>query len=253
MFRKGLIYVASLIIVFGCSGTRNLNSGFEEGRKKDASDVLVKVLERNLSNSGFFIHKGRIFTSGETGRIGLYFTMKFHPPANYLISIRSRTGIEAFRVYISADTVLVNDRFNKSVLYGNVRDFEKISGLPAALLKVSFGDLFIIDAKLQPDEKCIDNEIKLNEYFMGLTVKSTIDCKNEKVKSILLTTGVPDEFITIDYKRARDDSHRLPKKVEINDFRRKIRITLSIDKYTSPWIGDVEFIPGTGYTVKPLI
>ena len=47
--------------------------------------------------------------------------------------------------------------------------------------------------------------------------------------------------------------HRLPKKVEINDFRRKIRITLSIDKYTSPWIGDVEFIPGTGYTVKPLI
>jgi hypothetical protein len=161
--------------------------------------------------------------------------------------------MEAFRLYLTADTVLINDRLNKSVLYGSINDFERIVGLPAALLRVSFGDLFYIDPKLQEDELCIDNEIKLNEYFLGLMVKSTIDCRNEKVKSVLLTTGVPDEFITIEYKKGRDDNIGLPRKVEINDFRRKIKITLSLDKYTAPWLGDIEFIPGTGYQVKPLI
>ena len=253
MFRTGLILTAILLLISSCAGTRQLNSSAENADGKDASLVLERTLDRNLTKGGFFIHKGRISTSGESGRIGLFFTMKFIPPSKYLISIRSKTGMEAFRIYISNDTVLINDRLNKSVLYGNISDFEKIAGLPAALLKVSLGDLFALDFKLSPEEKCIDNEIKLNEYFMGLMVKSTIDCKTEKVKSVLLTTGVPDEFITIEYKKARDDIFRLPRKVEINDFRRKIRITLSLDKYTSPWIGEIEFIPGSGYTVKPLL
>lgn len=253
MFRSGLILATILLLISSCAGSRRVNSSVENEGSKDAAIVLERTLERNLTNGGFFIHKGRISTSGESGRIGLFFTMKFIPPSNYLISIRSKTGMEAFRVYITNDTVLINDRLNKSVLYGNVSDFEKIAGLPAALLKVSIGDLFVVDFKLLPDEKCIDNEIKLSEYFMGLMVKSTVDCKSEKVKSVLLTTGVPDEFITIEYKKARDDIFKLPRKVEINDFRRKIRITLSLDKYTSPWIGEIEFIPGSGYTVKPLI
>jgi hypothetical protein len=220
---------------------------------KSASAVLDRTIHRNLGNGGFFIHKGRVMTSGESGRISLFFTMKFVPPSNYLISLRSKTGIEAFRIYLTSDTVLVNDRLNKCVLYGNIRDFERISGIPAALLNVSYGDLFYVDPKLQPDEICLDNEIRLNEFFLGLMVKSTIDCKNEKVKSVLVTTGVPDEFITIEYKKAREDYYGLPRKVEVNDFRRKIRITLSLDKYTAPWIGDIEFIPGSGYVVKPLI
>jgi hypothetical protein len=237
----------------GCGGAKKLTSGGYGSEGKSAASVLRNTIDRNLSNSGFFIHKGRIQTSGESGRISLFFTMKFAPPANYLISLRSKTGIEAYRIYLTPDTVLINDRFNKSVLYGNINDFERITGLPAALLKVSYGDLFLIDPKLQPDEVCIDNEVRLNEYFMGLMVKTTINCLNDKVKSVMLTTGVPDEFITIEYKSTREDHNGLPKKVEINDFRRKIKITLSLDKYTTPWIGDIEFIPGTGYSVKPLI
>jgi hypothetical protein len=253
LLKKIVLISAVLIIACGCSGTRELSSGIDEGSRKNAREVVKNTLGRNLTGSGFFIHKGRISTSGEGGRFGLFFTMKFIPPSDYLISLRSRTGMEAFRVYISGDTVLINDRLNKSVLYGNLNDFEKISGLPAALLKVSFGDLFVIDPKLGEDETCIENEIKLSEYFMGMNVKTTVDCRKEKVTSVMLTTGVPDEFITIAYRKIRDDIHGLPRKVEINDFRRKIKITLSLDKYTSPWIGEIEFIPGTGYNVKPLI
>jgi hypothetical protein len=237
----------------GCGGTKELHLDGASGTDKSASMVVNKTAQRNITTGGFFIHKGRIKSIGEEGRINLYFTMKFSPPSKYLISIRSKTGMEAFRVYLTGDTVLINDRLNKSVLYGNTNDFERIVGLPIALLKVSLGDLFLIDPKLQPDEICIDNEVRLNEYFLGLMVKSTIDCRIDKVKSVLLTTGVPDEFVTIEYKKARDDNYGLPKKVEINDFRRKIKITLSLDKYSSPWVGEIEFLPGLGYTVKPLL
>lgn len=253
MLNKEVVFISFVFLLAGCSGSRKISSSTEDYGGKKTAPVLISTAQRNISNSGFFIHKGRIQTSGESGRINLFFSMKFTPPYAYLISLRSKTGMEAFRIYLSSDTVLINDRLNKSVLYGNINDFERITGLPAALLKVSYGDLFVIDAKLQPDEVCIDNEIKLNEYFLGLLIKSTIDCLNEKLKSVMLTTGVPDEFITIEYKKFRDDNFRLPKKVEINDFRRKIKITLSLDKYTAPWVGDIEFIPGTGYSVKPLI
>jgi hypothetical protein len=253
LFKAKLLITALLLVVYGCSGSRKISSDAGAIERKDASVTIDRTIERNLTNGGFFIHKGRILTSGESGRINLYFTMKFAPPSDYLISIRSKAGMEAFRVYLTSDTVLINDRLNKCVLYGNVSDFERIAGLPAALLKVSIGDLFVINPKLQPDEKCIENEVKLNEYYYNLMVKSNIDCRYDKVKSVLITTGVPDEFITIDYRKNRDDKIGLPKKVEINDFRRKIKITLSLDKYTSPWIGDIKFIPGTGYSVKPLI
>lgn len=253
MFKTLIICGAFALFLFGCAGTKELTFEGNSGISKNAAQVVSKTVRRNITAGGFFIHKGRILSTDENGRISLYFTMKFTPPSKYLISIRSKTGFEAFRVYLTEDTVLINDRLNKSVLYGNANDFERIVGLPAALLKVSLGDLFLADPKLQPDEICIENEVRINEYFMGLMVKSTIDCRIEKVKSVLLTTGVPDEFVTIEYKKAREDNYGLPRKVEINDFRRKIKITLSLDKYTSPWVGDIEFIPGLGYTVKPLL
>jgi hypothetical protein len=253
LFWKEVIFTACIILFTGCAGSRKIDTAPDGYTGRQASAVLVNTSERNISNSGFFIHKGRIQTSGESGRISLFFSMKFNPPYSYLISLRSKSGMEAFRIYLNSDTVLINDRLNKSVLYGNINDFERITGLPAALLRVSYGDIFLIDPKLQPGEVCIDNEVKLNEYFLGLMVKTTIDCLKEKVKSVMLTTGVPDEFITIEYKKHREDHNRLPKKVEINDFRRKIKITLSLDKYTTPWVGDIEFIPGTGYSVKPLL
>lgn len=253
MFKTLIISSTFILVLSGCAGSGKLSSDSVITREKSARQVVDQTAQRNITDGGFFIHKGRILSTDDNGRISLYFTMKFSPPAKYLISIRSKTGIEAFRVYLTEDTVLVNDRINKAVLYGNTNDFERIIGLPLALLKVSLGDIFILDPKLQPDEVCIDNEVKLSEYFNGLMVKSTIDCNREKVKSVMLTTGVPDEFVTIDYRKTRDDRIGLPKKVEINDFRRKIKITLSLDKYTSPWIGEIEFIPGSGYEIIPLL
>ena len=45
----------------------------------------------------------------------------------------------------------------------------------------------------------------------------------------------------------------MPKIVEVNDFSRRIEIKIAINKYTTPWYGDIEFIPGNGYSIRPIL
>ena len=45
-------------------------------------------------------------------------TIKYELPDKYLISIRSKAGIEAARIFITKDTVLINDRIkSNSILW----------------------------------------------------------------------------------------------------------------------------------------
>ncbi len=253
MYTKIIILVVSIIVLSGCAGLRETSMNIEEEGNIPTERTLGQVETRNLTNSGFFIQKGRISTSGDAGRINLLFTMKYVKPDKYLISLRSVTGIEAFRVFISGDTVLINDRLNRELLYGTPFDFERITGIHPDLLRVSFGDLITENIKIIDNNGCTGNELNVESYYMGLLIHSIIDCRQEKVKSVILSSGFPGETITIDYRKHRYDYFRIPRRVEINDSRRNVKIALKIDKYISPWIGEIEFIPGSGYKRKSLI
>lgn len=253
MFRTIIILSVSVLFFSGCTGLKKTARNDTAGENIGTGRVIMQTGTRNLTNSGFFIQKGRITTSGEAGRINLLFTMKYVKPDNYLISLRSITGIEALRVYISGDTVLINDRLNQEVLYGNPYEFERITGIHPDLLKVSLGDLVTDNIRITNNDDCSGNELNVESYYMGLLINSIIDCRLEKVKAIILSSGVPGERISIDYLRHRYDYFRIPRRIEINDSGRNVKITLKIEKYISPWIGDIEFIPGSGYKKRSLI
>lgn len=221
--------------------------------RMEVDNIVSTAIGNNLTNEGFFINKGKISTSGEEGKISLYFTMKYKIPDVYLISLRSKTGIEAFRIFLNKDTVLVNNRINQSVMIGKRGDFERISGIPLELLKISIGDLFYNLPKVNDGIECKNGELKIEDYFQGLIIRTTLDCSKNRPVKVLLTTGATEEYINIDYSKFRSDKTGVPKFVEIYDFRRKIKIKISITKYSAPWYGDIKFIPGTGYDIKPLL
>ena len=252
MQKIGIIYLF-IFLISACSVSNISQTGLTNRGLTDANSAIKSTIENNITNDGFFINKGKISTSGETGRISLYFTMKYKLPATYLISLRSKTGLEAYRIFISGDTVLINDRLNKTLLTGSPFDFERITGIPSELLKISIGDFFYNEPKYEKQENCTNGELKLSDYFLGMIVKTTLDCAVGKPKSLLLTTGITDEYINVEYRKYRDDKKKLPKIVEVYDFRRKIKIKISVFKYSSPWYGDIQFIPGSGYNIKPLI
>lgn len=239
--------------LISCSSTRNIPNELSLTKPGETAGIVEKTIENNLTNRDFFISKGKISTSGEGSPISLYFTMKYKLPGVYLISLRSKSGIEAFRVFVNQDTVLVNDRINKTLLFGNTYDFERIAGIPLELLKVSFGDSFYGGPKMTWEGNCENGEIIVNDYLLGMIIKTTILCSTAKAKSTMLSTGGPEEFINIEYKKHRDDINKVPKIVEIQDFKREIKIKISILKIETPWYGNIDFVPGSGYKIKPLI
>jgi hypothetical protein len=249
-----IIFISIIVFSLGsrCSVSRNSGKGVTQLSSKEAKDILKVTKNQNITNSSFFIEKGKIFTSGKGGNIKLLFTMKFKQPGIYLISLKSWTGIEAFRVYITNDTVLINDRINKITYFGKPFDFEKITGLPADLLKVSVGDFFTGNEEEKLTEKCIANKLIVNDYIQGLIIRTIIDCYLGKANSIMVTSGTPDDMINISYSKHKNDYYKIPGKVELNDLKKNVKIVIKIEKVSIPWNGEIEFIRGKGFNLKRL-
>lgn len=242
-----------MIISWGCSVSKRTGKASTALFQNDSKKIVQLAEKQNITNNSFFIERGKISTYGEGGRIKLLFTMKYVKPGKYLISLKSTTGIEAFRVYITEDTVLINDRINRVTLYGKPFDFEKISGLPAPLLKVSLGDIFMVDENKVINGKCTNNSLTVDDHYRGLIIKSMIDCKLGKTKIVTLTSGTPNELINIFYSKYKKDNFKMPGRIEVKDFRRKVRIIIKIERYSVPWPGEIEFIPGSGYKLRKLL
>jgi hypothetical protein len=253
LYKVIIISIVVLVISNGCAVSKSTEMEISSLSQINTQKTIQLTEKQNITNSSFFIERGRISTSGDGGRINLLFTMKYSLSGNYLISLKSTTGIEAFRVYLTEDTVLINDRMNQVTLYGNPFEFEKISGLPSALFKLIIGDFFISGENKEIPPDCLDNSMAINDYYKGLIVKSIIDCKLGKTKMVTLTSGTPNELINIFYSKYKPDRYKIPGKIEVNDFRRKVKIVIKIEKYSVPWSDEMKFIPGNGYKLKRLL
>ena len=87
--------------------------------KPGSSNVFESTKNQNITNNGFFIQKAEIEIVTGEGKEKYLASIKFEKPDKYLISVKSRTGIEGARIYISNDSILVNDRINKKLYSGN--------------------------------------------------------------------------------------------------------------------------------------
>lgn len=246
------IFILAAILASGCAVSRKTGSNVRPLLSRDGGTILELANNQNITNSSFFIEKGRISTTGESGRIRLLFTMKYKQPGIYLISLKSITGTEAFRVYLTRDTVLINDRINKITYAGKPFDFERITGLPAALLKLSVGDFFSQKEKEKKVMECVEGKLIVEDYYQGLKIESIMDCGIGKTKKVTIASGLPNELISILYSKHDNDFYKIPGKVELNDFRRNVKIVIKIEKKSVPWNGDIEFVPGREYIRKRL-
>ncbi|MFN8241976.1 MAG: DUF4292 domain-containing protein [Bacteroidales bacterium] len=250
--QKLIFYTLALLLLASCATTKKTSGGTEELNIHKRDSLLGKTLLKNVSFDGYFIEKGRISSSGQEGRISLFFNMKCQAKGVYMISLRSFAGLEAFRVYIDKDTVLVNDRLNQVLLKGDPVDFEKITGLPFELLNIITGDFFPGKSLDEKSNGCRNGVTKYSGYLRGLLLDYEIDCNKSKVRSLKIGTGVGERNITLNYSGYRSMGKMVPRKVNIVDELRRVKITLKIEKISNPWFGEINFTPGKGYKVRGL-
>lgn len=235
---------------------------FKKGSNIDYRSLNEKVTEtgieslrkQNITSNNFFIQKAEIEISTGNKSEKLIGSMKFLKPDKFLISIKSRTGIEALRIFISPDTILVNDRINRKLLYASHDYLRTKYGLPDSVFALLLGDYVSNSVFGLNKRNCLNGKINLDGLIDGIDVKYIIDCKLNKViyaSNEEILRGREVELKFDDFEKRGDIL--TAGKIEIRDVMGMLSIIIRIKKIEYPWNGSIEFIPGSRYELIKLL
>jgi hypothetical protein len=212
--------------------------------------IIDSVKANNIEKENFFIEKASVLLIVNNRKTRLVFNTKYVKPDEFMFSIRNNAGIEGARVYISNDTLLINDRVKRKVICGKPKDFEKYSGIPYDFLRIMFGDIFISGKEEEHKYELIDNKVILLQQFNGKKFNSVVDNHIGKVISASFLEENEKEWMTMSYSKHRETYKKIPQVIEIKDFKREMTAKIKLEKIQIPWDGVIEFIPGKGYNIE---
>jgi len=247
--RKVAYILIIAILTVGCSASRKVK------RKNISNENLHKydntyhgILNQNITARSFYVERADFKIKSEDGEKSGFGTIKFLMPDRFLISLKSNTGIEIARIFISGDSIKINDRIDKKTFYGSTSFLKKKYGLTTSILPVILGD-YVND--MNPDSvriNCIDGKSDVEGTVKDVRINYLIDC--EKGKSVVtepdknaneygLQIKYSDFFVSGDIN--------IPGNIEISDNQRNTTIEIRIQRIVIPWEGTIEFIPGKQY------
>jgi hypothetical protein len=243
------------MFIGGCSVTKNLKKN-KEGNSNliFSGNVLEDVEEQNISKNSFFIQKAEIELITGNDKEKFLASIKFEKPDKYLVSLRSKTGIEGARIYISGDSILVNDRINKRMYFGTSFYLKKKFGLTQTFLPLIFGDIIMNSECEKGQGKCVDDRMNVSCIQKGVKLSYEIDCRKRKSISVTQMNNFAMEGFKITYEGYyRLGNKFIPKTVEFKDTQYNTTIKIKILKAELSWNGTVKFIPGKGYELIELL
>jgi len=252
--RKVICILLLGLVAGGCSIFRhNGSTGADNSGKVISGNILEDVENQNVTQNGFFIQKAEIEFNTSVATDKFFASIKFEKPDRYLISLKSRTGIEGARIIISGDSIRMNDRINKKLYSGTSIYLEKKYGFSQSLLPLIFGDLILENRCKIGLEKCIEDKLTLDCQIKGVALSYVIDCKRVKVISVDQVKSVNNDGIKIRYAKYFNPGNILiPRIIEFSDIRFDIRIKIKVLKMQYPWNGHISFIPGKDYELIEL-
>jgi hypothetical protein len=254
------LYKIILISFFGILGTgcsfikMKTSTNSKDTYGKPSSNILENVKKRNISSKSFFIEKAeiKILKGGETKRF--LCSLKFQSPNKYLISLKSITGLEVARIFVSEDSIFVNDRINKKYFYGSNVYLEEKFGVTAAYLPIILGD-YIDSNKLNTDFiKCKEGILDVEGVINGKRIKYVIECG--KMKNILTVYEyIPyGKKIKIKFDNfLKNEDFLTPGEIEITDLFELEKVKISIIKICRNWEENIEFYKGSKYQIIRLL
>jgi hypothetical protein len=213
-------------------------------------NTIESVIANNLSTEDFYIQKADINVTQNNFSARLNASIKFRKPDTLLITVRSRTGIEAGRALITKDTILINDKINNKLLVGSPSVIGPKYGIEPSLILLIIGDVIVSEEDKKTSVNC-QKGIYKNEYeIKGKKVEYIIDCQKKKAAQAYFEGDVRSGNITLKFSDiVQQEQIKFPQRIEINDDLNSLNIVLEIKKIERPWKGRITFIPGHGFKV----
>jgi hypothetical protein len=241
-----------VILSWGCTAKRFISERTRGSGEESIESIISEVRRNNLSQENFYIEKATIYFKQDDKTTKILFSVKYIKPDKYLFSLRNPAGIEGARIYVTKDTVLINDRIEKRLLYGKPKDLEKMSGLPYFILNIAFGDLFFCEENEIFKSERRSNQVVLTQQCRGRIWNTVINPEAGKVKSVVFSTGIQGEQIELNYKNFGKKGNHVPGVIELKDMNRNLSADIKIERLQIPWTGEIGFLPGKGYTKEEI-
>lgn len=246
-----ILFLASLFS--GCSVFRpTVNRDFGTISYSVDNDI-IKVLENhNITSRNFFIQKAQVEVISTGINENFLASVKFLTPDTFLISLRSKTGIEAARIFLTGDTVLMNDRINRQMIYGKPEKVGMKYGITAEVLPLVFGD-FISDIQgLKDKPGCEKGLAVVDSYKQGSKIRYIADCKEGKIISASRESSTNQGAMIFKFSKfVKIGSVSYPSDIIITY--REMVINIKIDRFETPWDGSIDFVPGKNYELIELL
>lgn len=230
------------------------NETYPESGDTNSENVIQRVIKQNVTSSGFFIQKAEIELITQNEKKKFLGSIKFEYPDKFLISLKSRTGIEGARIYINKDSIIVNDRINKKMYFGTALNLKRKFGLNQSVIPLIIGDMVVENRVNAGIGKCEDNRLKVDCNVRGVTTRYNIDCKRGKIDQVNLGNSNLKENININYSNFINlNSTLIPRIIDVENLQNNIKVRIKILKAEYPWNGDVRFVPGKGYEIIEIL
>jgi hypothetical protein len=239
------------VVLASCSATRKGRNTVNY-QKTESSGVnsLEAIFKNNISNNDFNIQKADINVVQDNISVRLMADLKFKKPDSLLITVRSRSGIEAGRAFISRDTLIIKDRVNKKLLIGIPEAIGAKYGIDPSFIFILLGDIVLDEKDRTKSIDCINEEYRKEYMINGKRVEYIVDCRHKKLKQIRFEGDVNTGNITIGLSDIKNTGGIIyPGRIEINDDLKTLGLIIEIKRIASPWTGKMGVFSGQGYKV----
>lgn len=210
--------------------------------------VLEDIKRQNLTANNFFIQKAEFKVLGQDESKNGLGSIKFEMPDKYLISLKSKVGIEVARIFINDDTILINNRINKKLYYGSTAYLKSKYGVTISFLPLLLGDYLNDEVYDNSKVNCVEGKFNIKGIISSMKINYVIDCGSGKSILAIPESTISETNLQIRYSDFLKTGEALtPGKIEISDSQSKTTIEIYIDKIDTRWEGAIQFIPGNNY------
>lgn len=245
MYWKKLILPA-VILFSACSAIRN--SGSSDISIQGNFVDLNKTIAMNISGSDYNILRALVTVSTEADKSEFLLNLRYKSPDNYLASLKSKTGIEAARIFITSDTILINDKLNKRLYFGSSSYLFEKYGINVRALQLLFGDFLTAGNTKQDTLRCFNGVALVSEVLNGRRIDYRINCSTGKVADTYLSSESTNELLHLGFGNIKTiGNSRFPGEIAISDKNKDQQIILVVEKAIFEPIQELSFIPGKGF------
>lgn len=244
-----------LFLFFTLTGCSALRRSVDPGIGTPAKSTVTtgEIWDNNLTQDNFYIQKAEIELDSENISGKFNATVKFRLPGEYLVSLRTRSGLEVARIYMNPDTVMVNDRFNSVLYTGKPELLARKFGVSFELLPVIFGDFVAEKEKLKETLECDSGHASKSAWLKGTRLLYRIDCRSGKVVSLNQEGNLNNSVNELEFLEfMKAGTTVIPGVIKIGNETSGAEIIIRIIRVEQPWDGTIEFIPGRNYEISEI-